>query len=170
MNIFHITIIWEYNFIIIRSIIIRPTSQTLAALKHTVNILNIGKDKVLYINLSNSVTEAELQQFLKRTPKYATIAAGGLAAAAPFVGLPIAIGGMIGGVLGLLDGSIKAKDIQLEAQDVIKALTDNIGQCTENIKRKQEAIAQLEKEIEAEEAQISALKNTIAQVESHLNE
>ena len=118
----------------------------------------------------NSVTEAELQQFVKRTPKYAAIAAGGLAAAAPFVGLPIAIGGMIGGVLGLLDGSIKAKDIQLEAQDVIKALTDNIGQCTENIKRKQEAIAQLEKEIEAEEAQISALKNTIAQVESHLNE
>lgn len=116
----------------------------------------------------NYVTEAELQKFLKKTPKYAALAGGIAAAAMPVVGWPIAIGGIVGGILGMLDSDIKAKDMPIDPEKVVKAVRDNIAQCHETIEKKREAIAQLEDEIKIEEQRIEALEVTLDQVKSRL--
>ena len=118
----------------------------------------------------NYVTEAELQKFLKKTPKYAALAGGIAAAAMPVVGWPIAIGGIVGGLLSMLDSDIKAKDIPIDPEKVVKAVRDNIAQCHETIEKKREAIAQLEDEIKIEEQRIEALEVTLDQVKSRLIE
>lgn len=116
----------------------------------------------------NYVTEAELQRFLKKTPKYAALAGGIAAAAMPVVGWPIAIGGIVGGILGLLDSDTKDKDVPIDPETVMKAVQDNIAQCQETIEKKREAIAQLEDEIKIEEQRIEALEVTLDQVKDHL--
>lgn len=116
----------------------------------------------------NYVTEAELQKFLKKTPKYAALAGGIAAAAMPVVGWPIAIGGLVGGILGLLDSDTKAKDIPINSEKVLKAVQENIAQCQETIEKKREAISQLEDEISIEEQRIEALEVTLDQVKVHL--
>lgn len=116
----------------------------------------------------NYVTEAELQKFLRNTPKYAALAGSIAAAAVPVVGLPIAIGGLVGGILGMIDIDSKSKEMQIDPGDVIKAVEKNIEQCHNNISRKRETISQLENEILIEEQQIEALKVTLDQVRTHL--
>lgn len=118
----------------------------------------------------NYVTEAELQKFLRGTPKYAALAGGLAAAALPGVGLPIAIGGIVGGILGFIGADINSKDGQIDPADVIRAVEKNIDKFNESIERKRETIAQLEEEILADEQQIEALKVTLDQVKSHLIE
>lgn len=116
----------------------------------------------------NYVTEAELQKFLRNTPKYAALAGSIAAEAVPVVGPTIAIGGLVGGILGMIDIDSKSKEMQIDPGDVIKAVEKNIEQCHNNISRKRETISQLENEILIEEQQIEALKVTLDQVRTHL--
>ena len=82
----------------------------------------------------------------------------------------MAIGGIVGGILGFIGADINSKDGQIDPADVIRAVENNIDKFTESIERKRETIAQLEEEILADEQQIEALKVTLDQVKSHLIE
>ena len=112
--------------------------------------------------VGNTVTEAELNKFLKKTPKYVSIAAKSLAAAAPAVSIPLALGGLIGTmVVDHIDTEEKLKNARIRPEDIARYLKESIIQHEHAIKRKRDAITQLEQEIEAEEQKIKALQATI---------
>ena len=108
----------------------------------------------------NTVTEEELNQFLKNTPKYAAIAISGLFAGLPVFGLPLAVGG------GLLSKAfidhIEAENAKVNPQSIITQLENNIVALEKNIQKKRTTITQLESEIKDETAQIEALNRSIA--------
>ena len=119
----------------------------------------------------NTVTEAELNKFLKKTPKYAAIAARSLAGTTPAVSIPIVLGSLIGTmVVDYLDTEEKLKHASIRPEDIARYLRESIAQHEDVIKRKRDAIAQLEQEIEVEERQIKALQATIDMVEQQLEE
>ena len=110
----------------------------------------------------NAVTEAELNKFLKKTPKYISIAAKSLAAMAPAVSIPLALGGLIGTmVVDHVDIEEKLKHARIRPEDITRYLRKSIIQHEDVIKRKRDSIAQLEQEIEDEEQKIKALQATI---------
>lgn len=119
----------------------------------------------------NTVTESELNKFLKKTPKYISIAAKRLAATAPAVSIPLVLGGLIGTlVVDHVDTEEKLKHVRIRPEDIAKYLRESIIQHEDAIKRKRNAIAQLEQEIEAEEQKIKALEATINVVKQQLKE
>lgn len=119
----------------------------------------------------NTVTEAELNKFLKKTPKYVSIAAKSLAAAAPAVSIPLALGGLIGTmVVDHIDTEEKLKNARIRPEDIARYLKESIIQHEDAIKRKRDAITQLEQEIEAEEQKIKALQATIKVVKQQPKE
>ncbi len=119
----------------------------------------------------NTVTEAELNKFLKKTPKYVSIAAKSLAATAPAVSIPLALGGLIGTmVVDHIDIEEKLKHARIRPEDITRYLKESIIQHEDVIKRKRDAITQLEQEIEAEEHKIKALQATINMVKQQPNE
>lgn len=119
----------------------------------------------------NSVTEAELNKFLKATPKYAAIAGKSVAFVAPMVGVSMAIGGLIGElVVDYVENDNKAKNARVSPKEIIKHLRSNILAHETAIQKKRDAIAQLEAEIEAEKQQIQALEATIKTVNSQIKE
>jgi uncharacterized protein HemX len=110
----------------------------------------------------NAVTEAELSKFLKKTPKYISVAAKKLAATAPAVSIPFALGGLIGSmVVGHFDIEKRLKQSRVRPEDIARYLRKSIMQHEDAIKRKRDTIAQIEQEIEAEEQKIKALQATI---------
>lgn len=110
----------------------------------------------------NSVSEDELEKFLKKAPKYAAIAGRSLIAVAPVVGIPIALGGLLGELVSdYMENDAKIKNARVSPAEIVKHLKKNISSHTETIKRKRYAISQLETEIAAEEQQIKALQTTI---------
>lgn len=117
----------------------------------------------------NSVTEADFQKFLKKSPKYATIAAGAVAAAVPIVGVPLALGGLVSGIAGAAAKKGKQEN-GLNPDEVMAALYEGIKQSNKNIKRKQETVAQLENEIEQEQKQVDALQDVIEQIKKSVRE
>jgi len=113
----------------------------------------------------NTVTDAELNKFLKKTPKYVSIAAKSLAAMAPAVSIPLALGGLIGTmVVDHIDIEEKLKHARIRPEDIARYLKESIIQHEDAIRRKRDAITQLEQEIEAEEQKIRALQATINMV------
>lgn len=113
----------------------------------------------------NSVTEVELNKFLKKAPKYASIAARSLATTSPIVSIPLALGGLIGTmVVDHIDTEEKLKRARIRPEDIAKYLKESINLHENAIKRKRDAISQLEQEIAAEEQQIKALQTTIDMV------
>lgn len=123
----------------------------------------------------NSVTEADLQKFLKKSPKYSTIAAGSIAAstaligAAPVIGLPFAIGALLGGIVGAAGEKSREKK-GVNPEDVLKMLSESIRQSENNIEKKQEAITQLEAEIAQEKKQVVALQDTAERIKKRVRE
>jgi excisionase family DNA binding protein len=117
----------------------------------------------------NSVTEADFQKFLKKSPKYATIAAGAVAAAVPIVGVPLAFGGLVSGIVGAAAEKGKQEN-DLDPDEVMVALSEGIKQSEKNIKRKRETVAQLENEIAQEEKQVDALRDAIERIKESVNE
>jgi len=119
----------------------------------------------------NSVTETELNKFLKKTPKYVAIAAKSLAVTAPAVSIPLALGGLIGTmVVDRVNTEEKLKHARIRPEDIATYLRESITQHENAIKRKRDAIAQLEQEIEVEEQQIKALQVTINMVKQQPTE
>lgn len=106
----------------------------------------------------NVITEAELQRFLKASPKYVPRFTASLMVASPAVGIPLIIGGYIGSkVAGYLDEK-KEYDVRIRQEDIEKYLAENITLHTESIKRKRASIKHLEEEIQTEEQQLEQLK------------
>lgn len=114
----------------------------------------------------NSVTEVELRKFLKKTPKYVSIAAKSLATMAPAVSIPLALGGLIEMmVVDNVDTEEKLKNARIRPEDIARYLNESLAQHEDVIKRKREDINQLEQEIEAEEQKINAIQATISILE-----
>ena len=106
----------------------------------------------------NVITEAELQRFLKASPKYMPRFTASLMATSPAVSIPLIIGGYIGSkVAGYLDEK-KEYDVRIRQEDIEKYLTEQITVHTESIKRKRASIKHLEEEIQTEEKQLKQLK------------
>lgn len=119
----------------------------------------------------NSVTEVELNKFLKKTPKYASIAARSLAKTSPIFSIPLALGGLIGTmVVDHIDTEEKLKHARIRPEDISKYLKESITLHEDAIKRKRDAISQLEQEIAAEEQQIKALQTTIDMIKQQSKE
>lgn len=102
----------------------------------------------------NIVNETELRRFLKAAPKYARVAASMSALIPPSVGIPIAIGGLIGGLFVGYYYDKNNLDVRVLPEEIEKYLRDNIAIHEENIKRKMESIEQMEKEVTDEKRQI----------------
>ena len=97
----------------------------------------------------NIVTQAELDKFLKATPKYFSKISVGIGAAAlsSMIGFPAVAGGILSGtVLGLLDVKTKA-NTKLYLKEIKNKLQTSIKQLNENIEKKQELVKQTEIEI-----------------------
>lgn len=117
----------------------------------------------------NAVSEDELSKFLKATPKYASIAGKSLIGTP--IGLPVAVGGLIGSLMvEYFDSQKHAKNARVRPEDITKYLNENITSHEEAIKRKNKAIEQLQEEITEELRQIEALRKTIETLNQHKEE
>ena len=113
----------------------------------------IRDDKMKAVQVSrkdgNIVTEAELERFVKATPKYLSkLTAGvGLAAMSPVVGIGALAGGIVASaLLGYFDGK-NSVDVRVRPEDFKEYLQKNIVKLRGTILQKQELINQTEAEI-----------------------
>jgi excisionase family DNA binding protein len=108
----------------------------------------------------NTISENELQRFLKSNAKYGTIAASSMAFS-PVGGLAVALGGIVGTIIA--DQIVKEKEIseaKVNPKEVAKLIQEEILKHQAAIKKKKASILEIEKEIEEEEKQVSSLKLT----------
>lgn len=98
----------------------------------------------------NIVTEADLERFVKATPKYFSrlMAAGaGLAAVSPVVGIGALAGGIVASaLLGYFEGK-SSVDVRVRPEDFKKYLQKNITKLNGTVLQKQALIHQTEAEI-----------------------
>ena len=113
----------------------------------------IRDDKMKAVQVSrkdgNIVTEAELERFIKATPKYfSKLTAGvGLAAMSPVVEIGALAGGIVASaLLGYFDGK-NSVDVRVRPEDFKEYLQKNIVKLRGTILQKQELINQTEAEI-----------------------
>lgn len=113
----------------------------------------IRDDKMKAVQVSrkdgNIVTEAELERFIKATPKYfSKLTAGvGLAAMSPVVGIGTLAGGIVASaLLGYFDGK-NSVDVRVRPEDFKDYLQKNIAKLNGAILQKQALIHQTEAEI-----------------------
>ena len=114
----------------------------------------------------NVITEGDLNDFLKSSPKYAGLIAGAAIStiAAPFAAIPLA--GSI--VATYLEASKKAKDSEnssFSSDDVKKYLKEEIARRDASIKQKLKTIEQIQQEIANDQQQISECKSILTQLE-----
>ena len=119
----------------------------------------------------NSISEAELNAFLKKTPKYASIAANSLLITVPTVAIPLAIGGLIGtAVADRINSEEIVKNAKISPRSIVTYLQENIALHKKSIRKKQSAINQLEDEVKDEQTQIEKLSQLIQLVEQNSTE
>ncbi len=97
----------------------------------------------------NIVTEAELERFVKATPKYfSKLTTGlGLAAASPVLGIGAIAGGIVASaLLGYFEGK-SSVDVRVRPDDFKDYLQKNINKLKETVLQKQALIHQTEAEI-----------------------
>lgn len=97
----------------------------------------------------NIVTEAELERFIKATPKYfSKFSAGvGLAALSPVIGIGALAGGIVASaLLGYFDGK-DSVDVRVLPEDFKDYLKESISKLNRTILQKQTLIHQTEAEI-----------------------
>ena len=118
----------------------------------------IRDDKLKAVQVSrkdgNVITEAELQRFLKATPKYLPKFTAGITALSPLIGITAFAGGVIAGaVMGYLDEK-KNTDVRIMPDDFKRYLEENISKLKKTAVQKRDLIRQTENEITAIEKQI----------------
>lgn len=120
----------------------------------------IRDDKMKAVQVSrkdgNIVTEAELERFIKATPKYfSKLTAGvGLAAMSPVVGIGALAGGIVASaLLGYFEGK-NSVDVRVRPEDFKDYLQKNIAKLNGTILQKQALIHQTEAEINEISTQI----------------
>jgi len=113
----------------------------------------IRDDKMKAVQVSrkdgNIVTEAELERFVKATPKYLSkLTVGmGMVAISPVVGIGALAGGIVASaLLGYFDGK-SSVDVRVRPEDFKEYLQKNIVKLRGTILQKQELINQTEAEI-----------------------
>ena len=113
----------------------------------------IRDDKMKAVQVSrkdgNIVTEAELERFVKATPKYLSkLTVGmGMVAISPVVGIGALAGGIVASaLLGYFDGK-NSVDVRVRPEDFKEYLQKNIVKLRGTILQKQELINQTEAEI-----------------------
>ena len=113
----------------------------------------IRDDKMKAVQVSrkdgNIVTEAELERFIKATPKYFSKLTAGvsLAAMSPVVGIGALAGGIVASaLLGYFDGK-NSVDVRVRPEDFKEYLQKNITKLNGTILQKQALIQQTEAEI-----------------------
>lgn len=113
----------------------------------------IRDDKMKAVQISrkngNIVTEAELERFIKATPKYLSkfTTGVGLAALSPVVGIgALATGIVASALLGYFDGK-KSVDVRVRPEDFKDYLRKNIAKLNGTVLQKQTLIHQTEAEI-----------------------
>ena len=120
----------------------------------------------------NSISELELQKFLKKTPKYAAIAAGSIASM-PLMAIPVAVGSLSGlsssMVLDYLDSEKKTKKAKVNPSELIDHLSKEIKRQEISVVKKKEAILQLQKEIASTDEQIISLNKTIELIQEKMH-
>lgn len=110
-----------------------------------------GKMKAVQVSRKNGniVTEAELERFIKATPKYFSklTTSAGLAAISPAVGIGALAGGIVASaLLGYLEGK-NSVDIRVRPEDFKEYLQKNIAKLNATVLQKQALIHQTEAEI-----------------------
>lgn len=105
----------------------------------------------------NLVTEDALKAFLKSSPKYARIATSAGALFPTAIGVPIAIGALISGVLLELYGSKKSSEIRIQPEEFRKQIQKVITEHEESIQRKETSVEQLKSEIKDERKKVADL-------------
>ena len=105
------------------------------------------------------VYEAALHEFLKSSPKYATVAKASLAGVVGAAVLPTV---MVSGLIAqkLIDAE-QLKKARISNEDVINFLREEIKKCTEAIKAKEDTVQQLQKQIEADQSKITEFQKLI---------
>ena len=113
----------------------------------------IRDDKLKAVQVSrkdgNVVSEAELERFLKATPKYLSkLAPGvGLLVASPVVGVGVLAGGVVASaLLGYFEGK-NSSDIRVRPEDFTAYLQESILKLNKTIAQKRELILQTQTEI-----------------------
>lgn len=101
------------------------------------------------------VSESELKRFLNGIPKYSGVAAGLMAAAVPAVGVPIAVGTLLGSIAGSL---FIGKGKSVTPNDITAYVQKEISKANSSIAQKQAAIQQLQAEIEESKKQIEGFQ------------
>ena len=113
------------------------------------------------------VTEADLNKFLKSSPKYAGMA-GGLIGAA--IMMPVAAAPVIGGIAATYLSAVKkAKetgDESFSTEDVRRYLHEEIERRNQSINQKLLTIEQLQREITNDQQQITECNFVLGQIES----
>jgi excisionase family DNA binding protein len=105
----------------------------------------------------NLVTEDALKAFLKSSPKYARIAASTGALFPMAVGVPIAIGALVSGLLLELYGSKKSSEIRIHSDEFRMQIQKVITEHEESIQRKETSVEQLKSEIKNERKKVADL-------------
>ena len=98
----------------------------------------------------NVVTEAELERFIRETPKYFSKVSmvAGMAMISPIASLgAITSGIMASAILGFCEGK-STDDVRIRAEDFKEYLEENIVKIRKALERKRELIKQTEAEIE----------------------
>ena len=103
------------------------------------------------------IYEAALQEFLRSSPKYASIAKTSIAGAA--VLSTVVVGGLVA-AQKLIDLD-QLKKARISTQDIVLFLQGEIQKSQDAIKSKEETIHQLQKQIEADQTQISEYQKLI---------
>ncbi len=124
----------------------------------------IRDDKLKATKNSNKegsvVSEAELNRFLKKSPKYYGAAAGAMIGAGlPLAGLVVATAGGIVSTL-LRKGLESSSELTIKYDDMIKLMDEELAEHKAIISKKRQAIKALEKEIAEEESKITQIIST----------
>jgi uncharacterized protein YjcR len=114
----------------------------------------------------NVVTENDLNEFLKSSPKYAALA-GGLVGAAimmPAVTVPV-VGGIAATYLAVAKKAKETGDESFSKEDVTRYLQEEIERRNQSINQKLATIEQLQREITSDQQQITECNFVLGQLE-----
>lgn len=104
------------------------------------------------------VSESELKRFLNGIPKYSGVAAGLMAATVPAVGVPIAVGTLLG---SLVTSFFVGKEKNVTPNDIINYVQKEISKTNSAIVQKQTTIQQLQTEVEESIKYIEGLQSLL---------
>ncbi|MFG6357331.1 MAG: helix-turn-helix domain-containing protein [Acetatifactor sp.] len=113
----------------------------------------------------NVITEGDLNDFLKSSPKYAGLIAGAIGSiAGPIAAIPLA-GGIVATYLAMCKMEKDRENPSFSKNDVKKYLKEEIARRDASMKQKLKTIKQIQQEIANDQQQISECKFVLSQLE-----